>query len=94
VCIPHTNTAGNTHAPQTFANLLKVYYNLALELAANPAARERYAAVGRTKALVAIGADEPIGGDKHVATYFVSILSSDGMWYVFRNANAGCVMTG
>lgn len=63
-------TAGNTHAPQTFANVLKVYHNLLKEREANPDAKERYPLA--TKPVVAVGEDGPIGGDKHVATYFVS----------------------
>lgn len=47
-----------------------MYYNLSLELAASPAARERFNTAHRP--LVAVGEDEPIGGETHVATYFVS----------------------
>lgn len=48
-----------------------MFYNLSLELAADPAAKERYAQVAH-KPVVAVGEDGPIGGEKHVATYFVS----------------------
>lgn len=47
-----------------------MYYNLSLELAASPAARERFNTAHRP--LVAVGEDGPIGGETHVATYFVS----------------------
>lgn len=71
---------GNTHAPAAHANLLKIYHILSHEVAADPAAAARYArlskkAGGRT--ILALGEDEPIGGDKSVAAYFVSV--SDGL---------------
>ncbi|WOO78615.1 putative protein [Vanrija pseudolonga] len=66
-----TAVFGNTHAPMTFSNLLKMYYNLGLEFAANPEARKRFPLVSsEKKTLVAIGENGPIGGEKHVATYF------------------------
>lgn len=61
----------------TFNNLLKMYYNLGLEFAANPEARKRFPLVSSdNKTLVAIGENGPIGGEKHVATYFVSPTSA------------------
>ncbi|KAL1407338.1 hypothetical protein Q8F55_006760 [Vanrija albida] len=66
-----TAVYGNTHAPMTFDNLLKMYYNLGLEFAAHPESRKRFPLVSSdNKTLVAIGEDGPIGGEKHVATYF------------------------
>lgn len=47
-----------------------MYYNLSLELAASSAARERFNTAH--KPLLAVGEDGPIGGERHVATYFVS----------------------
>ncbi|CAK9779658.1 nucleoside hydrolase [Cutaneotrichosporon oleaginosum] len=59
---------GNTHAINTRDNLLKMYYQLAREREAHPGAKERYPLANRT--VVAVGEDAPIGGEKHVATYF------------------------
>ena len=67
-----TDATGNANVPQTQANLIKLYYNLGRELEAHPEAKERYAGVLRSKTVVAVGEDEPIGGKKHTATYFVS----------------------
>ena len=63
---------GNTHAPVAHSNLLKIYHLLAREIAVIPSAIERYASLRQVpKTVLAIGADEPIGGDKAVAAYFV-----------------------
>lgn len=56
-----------------------MYYNLALELEASPEARERFATAAAHKPLIAVGEDKPIGGETHVATYFVG-LELWGMW--------------
>ncbi len=64
---------GNTHAPVAHANLLKIYHLLAQEVAAIPAASARFARLKeKTKTVLAMGEDGPIGGDKAVAAYFVS----------------------
>lgn len=67
---------GNTHAPVAHANLLKIYHHLAQEVAASTEAAGRYGrlAGGESgKTILALGEDGPIGGDKAVASYFVSI---------------------
>ena len=65
---------GNTHAPQAYANLLKIYHILSKEVAAEPSAKERYARLlQKPKTVLALGEDDPIGGDKAVAAYFVSV---------------------
>lgn len=69
---------GNTHAPVAHANLLKIYHQLANEVGTIPTAAARYGGYGdgRTKdqgrTVLAMGGDDPIGGDKAVAAYFVS----------------------
>lgn len=63
---------GNTHAPAAYANLLKIYYQLALELEAFPEGKKRYERLfqkGKTK--LALGEDGPVDGEKAVAAYFV-----------------------
>ncbi|KAL7423465.1 hypothetical protein Q5752_001045 [Cryptotrichosporon argae] len=62
---------GNTHAPVAHANLLKIYHNLALEIASMPTAASRYARLtAQDKTVLALGEDGPIGGAKAVAAYF------------------------
>ncbi|BEJ10987.1 hypothetical protein CspHIS471_0104090 [Cutaneotrichosporon sp. HIS471] len=63
-----TLVAGNTDVGHTHDNLLKMYYQLAREREQHPVAKERYPLANRT--VVAVGADYPIRGEKHVATYF------------------------
>jgi inosine-uridine nucleoside N-ribohydrolase len=66
---------GNTHAPVAHANLLKIYHLLAQELAEIPDAEARYARLAQpNKTVLALGEDRPIGGEKAVAAYFVSVL--------------------
>jgi len=60
---------GNTHAPVAHKNLLKIYHALAKEIMEVPEAKERYAM--RTKSVLALGEDGPIGGEKATAAYFV-----------------------
>ena len=68
---------GNTHAPVAHDNLLKIYHLLAREIATIPAAEARYHRLkeqgGRGKTRLSLGEDGPIGGDKAVAAYFVSL---------------------
>lgn len=67
---------GNTHAPVAHANLLKIYHLLAREIDAVPATKERYAGLGPhadgRKTVLALGANDPVAGEKAVAAYFVS----------------------
>ena len=64
---------GNTHAPVAHSNLLKIYHQLAEEIATIPSAEERYSRLAQpTKTVLALGEDGPIGGEKAVAAYFVS----------------------
>jgi inosine-uridine nucleoside N-ribohydrolase len=69
---------GNTHAPVAYKNLLKIYHQLAQEIAAIPEAAGRYkrlaSEAGKTK--LSLGEDGPVGGDKAVAAYFVSPVSN------------------
>ncbi len=66
---------GNTHAPCAHDNLLKIYHLLAQELTAIPDAADRYARLSQaSKTILALGEDNPIGGEKAVAAYFVSCL--------------------
>jgi hypothetical protein len=67
-----TITFGNTHAPVAYNNLLKIYASLAREFVHDPESVGRFPGVsGRT--VLALGADGPVGGDKAVAAYFVSV---------------------
>lgn len=52
--------------------MLKIYASLAREFAHDPESIERFPGV-KGKAVLALGADGPVGGDKAVAAYFVSI---------------------
>ncbi|WVQ82058.1 hypothetical protein IAT38_004186 [Cryptococcus sp. DSM 104549] len=62
---------GNTHAPAAHANLLKIYHQLAQEIAQIPEAEKRYHRLsGQEKTVLALGEDGPIGGEKSVAAYF------------------------
>jgi inosine-uridine nucleoside N-ribohydrolase len=63
---------GNTHAPVAHSNLLKIYALLAREVAAIPSAAERFGGYVPGKTVLALGEDDPVGGDKAVAAYFVS----------------------
>jgi hypothetical protein len=70
---------GNTHAPMAHANLLKIFHVLESELKAFPEETvRRYRSLGedgkkeRARAILAMGADGPIGGEKATAAYFVS----------------------
>lgn len=69
---------GNTHAKSAHANLLKIYHALSQEIMSDPNAAERYRMQEgkREKTLLALGEDGPIGGEKAVAAYFVSLLQS------------------
>lgn len=65
---------GNTHAASAYGNTLKIYHLLAQELASSSEAKERYPGHVKGKTTLAVGADEPIGGTKAVAAYFVRTL--------------------
>jgi inosine-uridine nucleoside N-ribohydrolase len=71
---------GNTHAASAYGNTLKIYHLLAQEIAKIPGAAERYSGYVKGKTALAVGADEPIGGTKAVAAYFVSFGMS--IWQV------------
>jgi hypothetical protein len=65
---------GNTHAPEAYKNLLKIYYQLSLELDAFPEGKQRYERLFEEgkKTKLALGEDGPVDGEKAVAAYFVS----------------------
>lgn len=67
---------GNTHAPVAHSNLLKIYHALAQEINKSPEAAARYRMLEgqrEKKTVLALGEDGPIGGEKAVAAYFVSL---------------------
>ena len=87
---------GNTHAASAHANTLKIYHLLANEFKAVPDALKRYVGYVKGKTTLAVGADEPIGGEKAVAAYFVRplsclVASSDPCGWLCGGANVDFV---
>jgi len=88
---------GNTHAPSAYANLLKIYFALAKEIAAAPKTLGRYGRLSQdVKTVLALGEDEPIAGEKAVAAYFVSGTAvfrgsyGRGIQYLYRQRGLSC----
>lgn len=73
---------GNTHAPMAHKNLLKIYHALASEIKVVPGAADRYLGLknGAMRPKLAVGGDGPVGGEKAVAAYFVSLPCSRYTW--------------